>query len=102
MAVIKRKRVFDKILSEVNVETNVPLCYVHSLYVNLINGETIKIDNFIINDMISSGAKTIFDVDQISSIADQIVGISVRYASNTLEKAVKESVDNTFKKAYGK
>lgn len=102
MAVEKRKRIFDKILSEVSVESTIPLCYVHSLYISLVSGETLKFDNFIINDMIINGAKTIFDIDQISNIKDQIVGINVRYASTAIEKIVKESVENTFKKAYGK
>lgn len=102
MAISIKKRVFGKILSEIDLKLTVPLQYVNSMYLNLLNGDTLALNEYNIKDLINNGAVNIFDVDQFELIKDQIVGVSVRYAASLLEKEVNESVEKTFKKAYGK
>jgi hypothetical protein len=102
MAISIKKRVFNQILNEINLNPTVPLQYVSSIYLSLLNGETLALNEYNIKDLISSGAVNIFDVEHINLIKDQIVGISVKYALSTLENEVKQSVENTFKKDYGK
>jgi len=102
MAISIKKRVFNQILNEINLNPTVPLQYVSSIYLSLLNGETLALNEYNIKDLISSGAVNIFDVEHINLIKDQIVGISIKYALSTLENEVKKSVENTFKKAYGK